>query len=92
MSENNERVRREKRPITLEDVEKHLNQQDAGASRVNRFTVLTLGGSIVLVGVALWIGNLIPSPTIVRGYCVVLWLWGLGLMAWGLYRSLKIKE
>jgi len=92
MSKKNERGHREKRPITLEDVEKHLNQQDAGASCVNRFTVFTLGVSIVLVGAALWIGNLIPSPTIVRWYCVVLWLWGLGLMGWVLCRNRKIKE
>ena len=76
---------KEKRPITLEDVEKHLNQQDERVRRGNCFAVMIVGFSVVLVALGLWVGNVCP-PSIVPWYCGVLILWGLGLMVWGLRR------
>ena len=78
---------KEKRPITLEDVEKHLNKQDAELKRGNRLAISMLGASVVFVALGLWIGNVIPSLIIIQGYCYVLALLGLGLMAWALCRK-----
>ena len=94
MSENNERRRREKRPVTLEDVEKHLNQQDAELKRGNLFALTMLGSSIMLVGLAIWVGNVVSGHIGIAllGNCSLLWLWGLGVIFWAWRRNLKIKE
>ena len=94
MSENNERRRREKRPITLEDVEKHLTRQDEAVKWGNCFTMLTIGFSIMLVGLAIWIGNLVSGRIGIAllGNCSLLWLGGLGVVFWAFLRTRKIKE
>jgi len=91
MAENNERRRREKRPITLEDVEKHLNQQDAELRRGNLFAILVLGSSLVLVGIAIWVGNAVSYRIGLLGNCSLLWFSGFGIMFWALCRMRVLK-
>ena len=91
MSENNERRRREKRPITLEDVEKHLTRQDEAVRRGNLFAIIMLGSSAVLVGIAVWVGNAVSSSIGLLANCGLLWLCGFGVMFWALHRMRVLK-
>lgn len=76
-----------RREVTLETIEEHLKEQDKEAQKSIWLTFAAFGVSVVLLGVAVWLGS-IPNVTILN-YVVLIAL-GVVLMAAALVQSSKI--
>lgn len=78
--------------LTLRDIEEHLKRQDRQAAKSVYVTGAALGGSIILVGVSLWLGNRILSASALFWDYVFIITVGFVLMFWCWVNQRKIKD
>ena len=78
--------------LTLRDIEEHLKRQDRQAAKSVYVTGAALGGSIILVGVSLWLGSRILSASALFWDYVFIVTVGFILMFWCWVKQRKIKD
>jgi len=75
---------------TLRDIMEHLKKQDKRTSRAVYLNGFAFGASIILVGLSLWIGNMVAISY--AGNCVFLIIAGFAFISWCSYKQRKIKD
>ncbi len=78
--------------LTLRDIEEHLKRQDRQAAKSVYVTSAALGGSIVLVGISLWLGSRILSASALFWDYVFIVTVGFIFMFGCWYKQRKIKD
>jgi hypothetical protein len=76
-----------RREVTLEKIEEHLKEQDKEARQSIWLTFAAFGGSVALLGVAVWLGSI--TNVTVLDYAVLITL-GVVLMVTALVQSSRI--
>lgn len=73
-------------------IEKCLKSQRKEAAQEALRTIAIFGGSIIMVGVCLWIEKYISSSIYFRVVCVFLFIYGFVVLIWARRQYLKIKS
>ena len=76
---------------TLKDIEEHLKRQDRQTGRAIYFAGASLGASIILVAVSLWIGRFTLSASVFYLQYIFLIVVGFGVMLWCWWKQSKVK-
>ena len=76
----------------LSGIEKSLKCQRMEAAQGVLRTVAFFGGSIIMVGIGLWVERYASSFICFRVACAFLFVYGFVVMAWALHQYLRIKS